>query len=298
MTSTDVAANVLRRDWRVRREVITPEGVPLTVELATYSERAIALLIDLVILIVSGFALVFMLAYTTSTSLGRVILIAVVMFVVFLLRTAYFIHFELSGNGATPGKRIVGIRVADRHGGPLLPSAVIARNLTREIEIFIPAGLLISASLTPGFHWQSLLVFGWLICFLALLFFSRDRMRAGDLIAGTVVIAVPRQRLLRDMVETRARFVFADQQLAAYGARELMVLEDLLRRPDDAETRALLHDVCDRICRKIAWSEPVAAADIAPFLRDFYTAQRAFLEREQLFGRPRADKFEAARKRE
>jgi uncharacterized RDD family membrane protein YckC len=227
-----------------------------------------------------------------------VILIAVVMFVVFLLRTAYFIHFELSGNGATPGKRIVGIRVADRHGGPLLPSAVIARNLTREIEIFIPAGLLISASLTPGFHWQSLLVFGWLICFLALLFFSRDRMRAGDLIAGTVVIAVPRQRLLRDMVETRARFVFADQQLAAYGARELMVLEDLLRRPDDAETRALLHDVCDRICRKIAWSEPVAAADIAPFLRDFYTAQRAFLEREQLFGRPRADKFEAARKRE
>jgi hypothetical protein len=34
------------------------------------------------------------------------------------------------------------------------------------------------------------------------------------------------------------------------------------------------------------------------FLRDFYTAQRAFLEREQLFGRPRADKFAAAAKRE
>jgi hypothetical protein len=27
-----------------------------------------------------------------------------------------------------------------------------------------------------------------------------------------------------------------------------------------------------------------------PFLRDFYTAERAFLEREQLYGKGRADK--------
>jgi hypothetical protein len=130
------------------------------------------------------------------------------------------------------------------------------------------------------------------------MFFNRDRMRAGDLIAGTLVIVLPRQRLLGDLVETRAHFAFADHQLAAYGKRELQVLEDLLRRRDDAETRELLRDVCDRICRKIGWTEPLAPADTMRFLRDFYTAQRAFLEREQLFGRPRADKFEAAAKRE
>ena len=62
------------------------------------------------------------------------------------MRNLYFIHFELSWHGATPGKRIVGIRVVDRRGGPLLPAAVIARNLTREIEIFIPLGVLISAA--------------------------------------------------------------------------------------------------------------------------------------------------------
>ncbi len=30
--------------------------------------------------------------------------------------------------------------------------------------------------------------------------------------------------------------------------------------------------------------------DVMVFLRDFYTAERAFLEREQLYGKARADK--------
>ncbi len=299
MTSSDATARVVRRDWRARREILTPEGVPLTVELAEYSERAVALVIDLAILIVASVVSLLMLGFLALKGVSGVIFMAVLLLVAFFLRTVYFIHFELSGNGATPGKRIVGIRVADRRGGPLLPAAVIARNLTREIEVFIPVGILMSVpSGGSGIHWPYLLLVGWLICFAALLFISRDRMRAGDLIAGTMVIALPRQRLLGDLAETRARFVFADRQLRAYGARELQVLEDLLRRPDDAETRVLLRDVCDRICRKIDWTEPVAPAETAPFLRDFYTAQRAFLEREQLFGRPRADKFEAAGKRE
>lgn len=216
----------------------------------------------------------------------------------FLLRNLYFIHFELSARGATLGKRAVGIRVTDRRGGPLQPTAVIARNLTRELEVFVPIGILLSGPGGGGAHWGQLLLSGWVLCFLALMFFNRDRMRAGDLIAGTLVIAVPRQRLLGDLVEARARFVFADHQLMAYGKRELQVLEDLLRRPDDKETRVLLSDVCERICRKIDWSEPLAPENTALFLRDFYTAQRAYLEREQLFGRPRADKFEAAGRRE
>ena len=68
--------------------------------------------------------------------------------------------------------------------------------------------------------------------------------------------------------------------------------------PNERESRELLRDVCDRICRKIEWAQPLTADEIMPFLRDFYTAQRAFLEREQLFGRKRADKFQAAGKRE
>ena len=298
MTATDAADVLLRRSWRQRRDIVTPEGVPLTVELAEFSERAIALIIDLLIWFAASVVLVFALGYLTSKGLSGVVFRGVLMLTMFLLRNLYFIHFELSARGATPGKRVIGIRVTDRRGGPLQVSAVIARNLTRELEVFVPVSIIIT---TPGagtgVPWGSLLLLGWVACFIALMIFNRDRMRAGDLIAGTMVIAVPRQRLLGDLVADRARFVFADHQLTAYGKRELQVLEDLLRRPDDRETSAVLRDVCDRICRKIDWSEPLDPADTPLFLRDFYTAQRAFLEREQLFGRPRADKFDSAAKR-
>ena len=297
MTTPSPASPLSRDDWRARREITTPEGVPLTVELAEFSERAIALVIDLTIWLLASVAVLAILALLTHYGMSAGILLAVLMMLTFFFRNLYFIHFELSRHGATPGKRLVGIRVTDRRGGPLRPAAVIARNLTREIELFIPASILLSAPTgRSGFQWGYLLVLGWLICFMALMFMNRERMRAGDLIAGTMVIAVPRRRLLSDLVESRARFAFADHQLRAYGTRELQVLEDLLRRVDVGETPELLKDVCARICRKIEWTAPVPTEDTVSFLRDFYTAQRAFLEREKLFGRPRADKFEAAKR--
>jgi hypothetical protein len=53
----------------------------------------------------------------------------------------------------------------------------------------------------------------------------------------------------------------------------------------------VLEDVCEKICRKIGWTAPVPQNQVLPFLHDFYTAQRAFLEREQLYGKGRADKY-------
>jgi hypothetical protein len=120
---------------------------------------------------------------------------------------------------------------------------------------------------------------------------NRDRMRGGDLIAGTMVIALPRRALSSDLVDGALQFSFTDQQLRAYGAFELQVLEELLRRPDSEEAYRVLNDVCDTICRKIVWTAPVPPNQVVRFLRDFYTAERAFLEREQLYGKGRADKY-------
>jgi uncharacterized RDD family membrane protein YckC len=221
------------------------------------------------------------------------IALSIVLFIGFVVRNLYFIHFELAWRGATPGKRIVGLRVIDRRGGALLPSAIVARNLTREVEAFIPLGLLLTWSGTNP-NWEHLFVAIWLLFFAALPFVNRDRMRGGDLIGGTMVIALPKRVLSGDLVERVAQYVFTEQQLRAYGAFELQVLEELLRRPKSLETSRLLDEVRDKICHKIGWTAPLPPQDTELFLREFYTAQRAFLEREQLFGKPRADKYEAA----
>jgi uncharacterized RDD family membrane protein YckC len=288
------ATEFLEGSRRQQRTIVTPEGVPVTVELADHGERLTAFTIDVVIWFLLTIAVYLPLFFVALRKDAALIALSIVLFIGFVVRNLYFIHFELAWRGATPGKRIVGLRVIDRRGGPLLPSAIVARNLTREVEAFIPLGLLLSWSGSNP-NWEQLFVAIWLLFFAALPFVNRDRMRGGDLIGGTMVIALPKRVLSGDLVERVAQYVFTEQQLRAYGAFELQVLEELLRRPKSAETSRLLAEVRDKISHKIGWTAPLPPEDMELFLREFYTAQRAFLEREQLFGKPRADKYEAAK---
>jgi len=278
---------------RRRRQIITPEGVPITVELADYGERVSAFLIDLVFCILALLMIyVPLLLFITATA-GFLLALSIALFLGFLVRNLYFTYFEIAWRGATPGKRFVGLRVIDRQGGPLLPTAVIARNLTREVEMFLPLGILLvgARTSTGGVDWVSLSLALWMLFFAVLPAINRDRMRGGDLIAGTQVIALPKRSLSSDLVEERLQFTFTEPQLRAYGAFELQVLEELLRRPDRGDLRQVLNEVCGKICRRIAYTAPVPPEQVPLFLRDFYTAERAFLEREQLYGKARADKY-------
>jgi uncharacterized RDD family membrane protein YckC len=277
---------------RRRREIITPEGVSIPVELADYGERLSAFFIDWVIWVVATIAIYLPIIFLIGKAGSILIAISVALFIGFVIRNLYFVYFEIAWRGATPGKRVVGLRVIDRHGGPLLPTSVIARNLTREVEMFLPLGVLMSGGRGAGgaVDWEQLSLAIWMLFFALLPAINRDRMRGGDLIAGTIVIALPKRALSSDLVDGAVQFSFTEQQLRAYGAFELQVLEELLRRPDSAESLRVLNDVCNKICRRIIWTAPVPPNQVVPFLRDFYTAERAFLEREQLYGKGRADK--------
>jgi len=277
---------------RRRRDIITPEGVSIPVELADYGERLSAFFIDWVIWTVATIAIYLPIILLIGKAGSILIAISLALFVGFIIRNLYFVYFEIAWRGATPGKRAVGLRVIDRQGGPLLPTAVIARNLTREVEMFLPLGILMSGGRAGGggVDWEQLSLAIWMLFFALLPAINRDRMRGGDLIAGTIVIALSKRALSSDLVDGAVNFSFTEQQLRAYGAFELQVLEELLRRPDSAETLRVLNDVCDKICRRIIWTAPVPPNQVVLFLRDFYTAERAFLEREQLYGKGRADK--------
>jgi uncharacterized RDD family membrane protein YckC len=278
---------------RERRNIVTPEGVPIPVALADHSERFIAFALDWVIWTLLLLAIYLPLLLVAGVGSFTLIAISIALFIGFVVRNIYFVYFEIAWRGATPGKRIVGIRVVDRAGGPLLPSAVIARNLTREVEMFLPLGILLSGgkSAGGGVDLMQLSIGVWLVFFAALPLINRDRMRGGDLIAGTMVIALPKLTLLSDLVERAAQFSFTEQQLRAYGAFELQVLEELLRRPPTPAGAVVLREVCDKICHRIGWTSEVPQNQLVIFLRDFYTAERAFLERGQLYGKVRADKF-------
>ncbi len=278
---------------RTERRLLTPEGVPLRVELAEPGERIAAFLIDIVI---STAGALLILLIGVLGSFGMEATIAVALFLSFLVRNAYFIFFELRWAGQTPGKRAVGLRVIDRRGGPLRAGAIVARNLTRQAEFFFPLEML---AMSQGWVWRPgsiLPALIWIGAMVAIFYFSPDRLRAGDLIGGTIVIAAPKRILAEDLATEQLKFEFTYEQLQHYGVKELQVLEDVLRQPHNTESARLRREIADRIQRRIGWTKPFTGREIEIFLRDFYTAQRAFLESRKNLGEERADKFHGAQR--
>lgn len=248
--------------------------------------------------------------FNIGRDLGLGIAFSISLVASFLIRSFYFCWFEIRWRGSTPGKRMLGIRVAERHGGRLTAEAVIARNIMREIELFLPVTFLMASPSDSVEAWQSILTTIWIGIFVFMPFFNRDRLRVGDLVSGTWVINAPRPRLLQDIGETgstgatpakRTRFqqslpdfVFTPAQLSIYGVYELQTLETVLRTSGKSAD-ATRRDVARRIARKIEFTEPLRDVACQPFLEAFYLAQRARLEADLLMGK-RKEKKETADK--
>lgn len=293
MTAQDMGAAAA--DRRVR-SLITPEGVELRIELADMGQRLGALLLDLLIILGVTLGLVvvcLVLGAAIGERMGAIIAV-IWLLGLFVIRNAWFLLFEMSARAATPGKRILGLRVAARDGGRLRFEAIFARNAMRELELFLPMMVIVAGPFVAAGGGSDslmyLLVLIWCGTFVLLPVFNRDRLRAGDMVAGTWVVRAPRQKLLRDMADagagTRSDFLFTPAQLDAYGVKELQVLEQVLRTRERTTIRA----VADRIAGKIGY-ERGGAADIE-FLQAYYFALRERLESRLLMGRRRKDKFD------
>jgi len=274
------------------RELVTPEGVDLKLKLAEASERAAAFLLDAAIIIGGMFALslVVFIVLIGTKGRGAEPIAAIWLLGGFIARNLYFILFELTPRAATPGKRALGIRVAARNGGRLTADAIFGRNAMRELEVFLPLSFLFANGRDVDAI-LALLGIIWCAVFVFFPLFNRDRLRVGDVVAGTWVVKAPRPRLLRDMAirqePSAERFAFSAAQLDAYGVKELHVLEEVLRRYDPV----MLAAVAGRIRAKIGWTPNPAEGD-GDFLDAYYRALRGRLEGRLLFGRRRKDKHD------
>ena len=142
------------------RAITTPEGIELHMRLAGPVPRACAWAIDLAVRVAIMVVLYMTLAMLGAMGWG-IFLIAV-----FLLEWLYPAFCEVQFDGATPGKKAMGLRVVSDDGTPIQPSAAVIRNLLRAVD-FLP--------LWYGVGLASMLV-------------NREFKRLGDLVAQTVVV--------------------------------------------------------------------------------------------------------------
>jgi len=282
-----MSASVAIQD-RFRRAFVTPEGVDLRLELASGGVRAAAFLIDAFMMIVLLIVVTMVLAYMAVPGVEQVLAVLWLLGF-FLLRNGWFSLFEMGSRGATPGKRLMGLRVVARDGARLTGAAVVARNAMREIEIFLPLSFL-AARAVEGTADTFLTIFSllWSGIFLFFPLFNKDRLRIGDLVAGTWVVSLSKITLSPDLVGIGAahRRTFSDTALSLYGIFELQTLEEVLR----LEQPEAIATVARTIRTKAVLPDD---GDDYGFLSDYYAALCAKLESGLLVGRRRETKWQA-----
>ncbi len=143
-----------------RRRIETPEGVFLELSVAGPVARGWAWGVDL---LARG---------VLHTTIGTVLLSlgdagqGLFLVAAFLVEWGYPVVFELWMDGATPGKRLMGLQVVHADGSPVGWTASVLRNLLRVAD-FLPFAFLAG---------------------LVSMLIDTDFRRIGDLVAGTVVV--------------------------------------------------------------------------------------------------------------
>ena len=138
----------------------TPEGILLELRPAGLTARFLAFALDWLIRL----ALIYVAALLAQLLGGVGIAFFIIM--LFLLDWLYPVYFELGRSGATPGKKIMGLKVVMDNGLPITPAASFTRNLLRVAD-FLP--------FLYGFAIVSILT-------------RADSKRLGDLAAATLVV--------------------------------------------------------------------------------------------------------------
>ena len=133
----------------LRLSLLTPEHVAIDFRVADVGSRATALVLDLGLQIA---LLVVLLLALMSVGCGGDLLPALMLLAFFAVRNFYFTWSEIRWQGRTVGKRALGLRVVARDGGPLTADLLFARNLTRELETFLPLSVLAPRS-SPTSRW-------------------------------------------------------------------------------------------------------------------------------------------------
>ncbi len=153
-------------------QVVTPENVTVTYELAGIGSRGLAIMLDTVlegiivlIVLLAGTGV----AYISQSVMVRITGMVILWVVLVFIWVIYPIIFEIVWDGRTPGKRLAGLRVIREGGYPINGTSAIIRNLARFIDFL------------PIFYGVGIIT----------MFVQPEYKRLGDIIAGTIVIREP-----------------------------------------------------------------------------------------------------------
>jgi len=213
----------------------TPENVVFGYEVVGIGSRFLAALIDttiigLLLLATNAILILVFVGGFNDLSSASSFVLAVLSLLSFAFFWGYYIFFEMTWNGSSPGKRQVGIRVIRADGTPITLAESVIRNLVRLVDFL------------PGAYGLGLVT----------MFIDSKARRLGDLAANTLVVREQTAVSLESLAKTTttsnpvSRAPGTAEQIAAkwpvdrLTEADIQLAEALLQRYNDLPNGAIL----------------------------------------------------------
>jgi uncharacterized RDD family membrane protein YckC len=215
----------------------TPEQTALEYPIAGLGSRFLAILTDTAIQVVLAFFVFLVgsligLGLAAFAGLSAQWVVAIMVFLAFLLNAGYFSLFEIVWNGQTPGKRYAQLRVIKDDGRPIGAYEAIVRNVVRIVDV-LPAGYGVGV-----------------VC----VFLNKKGKRLGDFVAGTVVVHEKTLQGVRPYAEAAIDDTLPPVDVSVVTLEEIQLIEAFLSRRDSldpAVRTSMSRQICDRLASKM-----------------------------------------------
>lgn len=225
--------------------IATTHHVDIAFQAAPVSSRMLAAIIDLVLFVASMAFMYAIAAPLQSISNGS----GVVDYVLVGLYILLFVGIVLAPflqeaflDGQTIGKKVLGIRVMSLDGSSPSMGAFFTRWLTGLIELFASVGVIGLVSVVM----------------------TKYSQRIGDLVAGTVVVQVPKGVNVRSLrVETGPHHVVMFPGVRLLSDEDIRVIRDVLHASQSGLDKGVANQMVDRTAERIAFKIN-ARTELAP----------------------------------
>ncbi|MCC6606923.1 MAG: RDD family protein [Anaerolineae bacterium] len=226
----------------------TPENVVFGYEVVGIGSRFLAALVDttiigLLLMATNAILILVVVGGFDELSSASSFLLAMLSLISFAFFWGYYIFFEMTWNGSSPGKRQVGIRVIRADGTPITLAESVIRNLVRLIDFL------------PGAYGLGLVT----------MFIDSKARRLGDLAANTLVVREQTAVSLESLANSTttnpvvSRAPGAAEQVAAkwpvdkLTEADIQLAEALLQRYNDLPNGAVLaNQILNRLLERMA----------------------------------------------
>lgn len=238
-------------------KVPTNFNIELEFEIPEFYRRMIALLIDMVIeYFYLRIAIEFYSSYMQSSNffeedvqhnlwaLGLLLMLPIMV---------YHVVLEITMNGQSIGKKIMGLRVVDEHGGKASIAQFLIRWLLRVSDLWIVMLIFFLASAPRLGNIETLFVvlfgLGFLFTDIILVISSRKGQRIGDILAHTILIRTNTRSNIAETVfqEVADNYVPSFPQIMQLSDRDINAIKSILENARKKEDYVSAGNAAEKI---------------------------------------------------